>query len=129
MKCQSFSRRSVLVVAFVFFLLPILTGCAELYVTAHHDQTWVVDGGALLISCEGLETGTDFATQGVCLGEGHCYMPLLGVNPLETFYQCEVRELIDGCCDPYVQIDLSTSTIYPVDLGCGKYNQCDYGYY
>ena len=128
MKCQFLCSRSGLVGAVVFFLLPILTGCAELYVTAHHDQTWVVENATLLISCEGWETGTDFATEGYCLGAGHCYMPLLGANPLETAYWCRFISVgVDSCCGETV-IDLTTPTIYPVNLGCGTYDSCDYGY-
>ena len=128
MKCRFLSIRSILIGA-VFFLLPLLTGCAELYVEAYYDmQTWVVANAPLSISCEGVSFGTVFETTTATDSTGHCTLNLmeLGANPLEPVYQCEVRELIDGCCDPYVQIVTAAPMIYPVSLGCGHVNPCNY---
>ncbi len=129
MKCQSLFRRSLLIGAVVFFLLPLLTGCAELYVTASYwPHTWVVVNAPLSISCEGQAFGTVFETTTATDSAGHCTLNLmeLGANPLEPVYICKVMELIDYCCDPWVQIVTATPMIYPVSLGCGHTNQCNY---
>ena len=131
MKCQSLFSRSIFLGTVVFFLLPLLTGCAELYVTAHYDdQTWVLEDWGISISCEGQVFGTVFETAGITTSTGHYTMDLmeLGANPLEPVYTCQVIEYMDGCCD-WVQIVTATPMIYPVSLGCGHSNPCNYPYY
>ena len=122
----SLCSRSILIGALVFFLLPLLTGCADLYVTGYYDdQTWVLKDSYISISCEGGVFGTVFETLGITTSTGHYTMDLmdLGANPLELAYTCQVADILGDCCGE-VQIIVATPVIYPVTLGCGKYNMC-----
>lgn len=92
-----------------FFPLPLLSGCADLYVTTYHDiGTWVVKDAFIYISCTGDMFGTVFETNAITTSTGHYTMDLmeLGANPLELVYTCQVTNIMDGC------------------LGCSKYNRC-----
>ena len=122
--------RSVLIGAVAFFLLPLLVGCADLYVTGYYDgETWVFEDAPISISCNGALFGTVLETIGATTSAGHYTMDLmeLGANPFELVYDCKVSDILSGCCGE-VQIIVATPMIYPVTLGCGKYNMCGYPY-
>jgi len=119
--------RSILTVIVAVFLLPVLTGCADLYVTAYYDdQTWVVKNSVLNIYCEGEMFGTTIDVTHLSSDSGHVWMDLSFsnyVNTLEIAFDCQIADLVDGCCGE-VQIVTMVPMMYPVSLGCGHYNQC-----
>ena len=127
MNRESLFIRSILMLAASFFLLPVLTGCADLYLEAYYDdQTWVLTDWPIGISCEGEVFGTVFETTAVTTSTGHYAMDLMefGANPLEMVYTCQVADLVDGCCGE-IPVVIATPMIYPVSLGCGKCYGCE----
>lgn len=125
MKGKSIFRRPVPLAVIAFLLVPLLTGCVDLSVQAFYDEYWVITDPYVLVSCVGT-LGGEFGGLVERTGPGHYQMDLveLGANLFEIGYDCEVSNL-DCCGTAFIT---PVPMIYPVTLGCGKYNTCGQPY-
>ena len=100
--------------------------CRTLCDGIYWPDQWVYDNTWIRISCTGYMFGTAFETDAMTDSTGHYTMDLMelvGDNPLEPSYNCQVAATIDGCCGE-VQIITAIPNFYSASLGCSKYNRC-----
>jgi len=109
-----------------FFLLPLLTGCVDFYVTATDGvNTWPVKENPLGLACRGSYSDGwwDYVTiQSETTDTGHLTLSLLenGLNPLDYLIGCYLMTTSNGkeCCG-YIRFQPQIPMVYPVEMGCG----------
>jgi len=129
MNRASLFRRTILMVIVAFFLLPLLTGCVDFYITATDgENTWPVKDTYTVLSCRGTYSDGwwDYVTIRTETTEtAHLTLDLLenGLNPLDYFISCHVTNTSNGkeCCG-LVRFEPYYPMIYPVELQCGFEN-------